>query len=105
MRICPRLSDVSLAEDVLIDFCRDVVAIALYSGALVSQLARDFGILGPCLQGWLKLDEVEEDGVQRDDSYGVCLVVRDEQANSFSSVGERGSCIGRRFIWEGVNPK
>jgi transposase len=50
----------SMPRAFLIEFRRDVVAVARKGGAPLSLIAKDFGISESCLHRWLKLAEIDE---------------------------------------------
>ena len=45
------------------EFRNDVVAVARRGDAPISRIAKDFGVSESCLQGWLKIADVE-DGIK-----------------------------------------
>ncbi len=88
-----------------VEFRRDVVAVARQSDAPISQVARDFGISGSCLQRWLKMDDVEEGrrpGVTQSESVAL------REANKRIRLLEQENEVLRRaavYLGRGVNPK
>ena len=59
------------------EFRRDVIAVARKGEAPVSQIAKDFGISGSCLQRWLRLAD-RDDGIAP--GSGVAEKAADEAA-------------------------
>jgi transposase len=53
----------SMPKAFLLEFRRDVVAVARKSEAPLSQVAKDFGISESCLHRWLKVADID-DGVR-----------------------------------------
>ena len=88
-----------------IEFRRDVVAVARYTDASMSQVARDFGISESCLARWLKMDDIEEGrrpGVSQAESAQL------REANKRIRLLEQENEVLRRaavYLGRGVNPK
>jgi transposase len=59
-RDCPASVDSYMPKPFPLEFRRDVVAVARKGEALLSQIARDFGISESCLHRWLKIADVDD---------------------------------------------
>ena len=96
---------VDVPKAFLIEFRRDVVAVAGKGEAPISQIAKDFGISESCLHRWVNLADVEDGvrpGVSASESAGL------REAKKRVRVLEQENEILRRaaaYVAKEISPK